>query len=246
MTEWDGLPPPRFRALFDSAPTFEQWAEHFRLAWGPVFYRGRLDGSARVLVVAQSPGPAELVVRRGLAGLAGQRLQGFLTRLGLTRSYTMGNAFLYGLQRPLDDTVRDIGTSESVSAWRNQLFDALVSDSTEVVVGVGRPAQAAVDQWPGSKKRHVVRLQHPNYEMSDAVFSNWNEALEDLGHRVKPDAGATPDLRPYGKAFTPADQTAIPTWDLPFGAPRWLGDGVVASRADDSDAILITPTASRG
>lgn len=246
MTEWDAPPPPSFQALFDKAPTYEQWAEHFRLAWGPVFYRGRLDGSARVLVVAQSPGPAELVMRRGLVGLAGQRLQRFLTKLGLTRSYAMGNAFLYGLQRPIDDTVSKIGASDEASAWRNQLFDALVSPSTAVVVAVGRPAQAAVDQWPGSAGRHVVRLQHPNYEMSDTVFTNWNEALEDLGGRVTPDAGATQDLRPYGRAFTPADQAAIPTWDMPFGSPRWLGDGVVASRDDGSDAILITPTASRG
>jgi uracil-DNA glycosylase len=27
----------------------------FRLEWGPVFHRGRLDGSARVLVIGQDP-----------------------------------------------------------------------------------------------------------------------------------------------------------------------------------------------
>src|SRR6478609_2370304 len=36
----------------------------FRTEWGPVFHRGRLDGSARVLVLGQDPatwGPTDLV-----------------------------------------------------------------------------------------------------------------------------------------------------------------------------------------
>ena len=29
--------------------------ERFRIEWGPIFHRGRLDGSARVLVIGQDP-----------------------------------------------------------------------------------------------------------------------------------------------------------------------------------------------
>jgi hypothetical protein len=36
----------------------------FRVEWGPVFHRGRLDGSARLLVIGQDPGVHEAVVRR--------------------------------------------------------------------------------------------------------------------------------------------------------------------------------------
>jgi hypothetical protein len=60
--------------------------DQFRLEWGPVFHRGRLDGSARVVVVGQDPAQHETIVRRILAGEAGRRLQGFLARLGVTRS----------------------------------------------------------------------------------------------------------------------------------------------------------------
>jgi uracil-DNA glycosylase len=38
--------------------------EQFRLEWGPTFHRGRLDGSARVLVIGQDPAQHETVVRR--------------------------------------------------------------------------------------------------------------------------------------------------------------------------------------
>jgi hypothetical protein len=67
------------------------------LEWGPIFHRGRLDGSARVLVVGQDPGQHESVARRILVGEAGHRVQGFLWKLGLERSYVMVNAFLYSV-----------------------------------------------------------------------------------------------------------------------------------------------------
>jgi hypothetical protein len=30
----------------------------FRVEWGPIFHRGRLDGSVRVFVIGQEPGAA--------------------------------------------------------------------------------------------------------------------------------------------------------------------------------------------
>ena len=40
----------------------------FRLEWGPIFHRGRLDGSARVLIIGQDPTQHETVIRRMLVG----------------------------------------------------------------------------------------------------------------------------------------------------------------------------------
>jgi hypothetical protein len=66
----------------------------FRTEWGPIFHRGRLDGSARVLVIGQDPAQHEAIVRRILVGEAGQRAQGFLAKLGITKSYVSINTFL--------------------------------------------------------------------------------------------------------------------------------------------------------
>ena len=52
--------------------------DSFRVEWGPVFHRGRLDGSARVLIIGQDPATHEAICRRILVGEAGQRIQGFL------------------------------------------------------------------------------------------------------------------------------------------------------------------------
>ena len=69
----------------------------FRLEWGPIFHRGRLDGTARVLVIGQDPAQHETIARRILVGEAGHRLQGFLFKLGIDRSYVMVNTFLYSV-----------------------------------------------------------------------------------------------------------------------------------------------------
>src|SRR4030095_8651137 len=69
----------------------------FRSEWGPVFHRGRLDGTARVLVIGQDPAQHETIARRIRVGEAGHRLQGCLFKLGIDRSYVMINTFLYSV-----------------------------------------------------------------------------------------------------------------------------------------------------
>jgi hypothetical protein len=73
-------------------------ADHRNLFWwdcGPVFYRGRLNKTAKVIGIASDPGPTERFVGRTLVGDAGQRVQGLLTKIGLTHSYVLVNAFAY-------------------------------------------------------------------------------------------------------------------------------------------------------
>ena len=86
--------------LYDPGPVGEPYASlvgnypgsdvyppaSFRVEWGPIFHRGRLDGSARLLVIGQDPAQSEAVVRRILVGEAGHRTQGLMAKLGFTRS----------------------------------------------------------------------------------------------------------------------------------------------------------------
>jgi uracil-DNA glycosylase len=86
--------------------------------WGPVYYRGRLDGTARVIVIGQDPAASENVARRILVGSAGQRVQGFLRKLGLTRSYIMVNTFLYSLKGQMDTEAKNISSRRGeTSSW---------------------------------------------------------------------------------------------------------------------------------
>src|ERR671933_994621 len=119
--EFDACPPQEFAEIFARSPNYAPYKEHFWYDWGPVFYRGRLDGSARVLCVASDPGPTERVAMRTLVGDAGQRVQGFLTKIGLTRSYVCLNAFAYALF-PSSSHAETILRDQAQTAWRNELF----------------------------------------------------------------------------------------------------------------------------
>src|SRR5690242_12596377 len=79
-----------FRTLCREYPGTETYPPSaFRFEWGPIFSRGRLDGTARILVLGQDPAEPSQVARRILVGEAGQRVQGFLAKLGITSSYVM-------------------------------------------------------------------------------------------------------------------------------------------------------------
>jgi hypothetical protein len=86
--DYDPGPGRDWEQLFQSAPLnyCENYpSKPFHTRFGPVFYRGRLDGTARVLVVGQDPSTDEVLAHRILIGQAGQLAQNFLSKLGLTR-----------------------------------------------------------------------------------------------------------------------------------------------------------------
>src|SRR5258707_2462263 len=87
-----------FRGLAENYPEADVYPPgQFRVEWGPIFHRGRLDGSARVLIIGQDPAQHETMARRILVGEAGQRIQGFLAKLGMDQSYVMINTYLYSV-----------------------------------------------------------------------------------------------------------------------------------------------------
>lgn len=211
--------------------------DSFRVEWGPIFHRGRLDGSARVLVIGQDPAAHEAIARRILVGEAGQRAQGLLARLGVDRSYVFINAFLYsvygqgGGARHINDP--------PITAYRNRWIDAIIADQQiEAIITLGQLADRAYQQWRTTPKgasntATYVTARHPTYpesasasgqitkaEAFERLCASWNEALEALHPVVTPDNPVP--LRKYDAALTPADLAPIPARDLPPGLPDWM------------------------
>jgi uracil-DNA glycosylase len=233
-------------------------ADDFRVEWGPIFHRGRLDGSARVLVLGQDPGAHECIARRILVGEAGQRVQGFLARLGIKTSYVMLNAFLYPVYGQAGGN-RHIN-NEAIAAYRNRWLDAVILDSEiEAVVAFGRLANLAWEQWratPAGADSTIQyqALRHPTYpesssggnrqkmaEAMTAKLAQWNEGLEALAPAIRhPDEQR--DLVPYGEALTPADLAPIPEGDLPAGIPAWMRsvDSWAVRKGDTTEAKRAT------
>src|SRR5438874_310941 len=100
---YDPGPPAAWEAIFAGAPlnVYKQNAR-CRTEFSPVYYRGRLDGSSRILVMGQDPATDEILAQRILVGDAGQLVQGLLKKLGIWQSYTMFNTFLYGIRGQFD------------------------------------------------------------------------------------------------------------------------------------------------
>lgn len=238
MTRFDpGYADPPFRNLCENAPGTSVYpAGDFRIEWGPVFHRGRLDGSARVLVVGQDPAQHETIARRILVGEAGHRLQGFLAKLGIDRSYVMVNTFLYSVLGQGGNKHRN---DKKIAAYRNEWLEALLAPGKiDAVVTLGSLATFAWQTWTSSPAATApqptsVHITHPTQPEASAgnnagkhaaaikaMLENWNEALQKL-HPL-PHRDVSRALKLYGSSFKPAEKVAIPEEDMPAGTPAWM------------------------
>ncbi|MFN7020128.1 MAG: amidohydrolase family protein [Phycisphaerales bacterium] len=255
-----------FRSLAENYPGHPVYhKDKFRVEWGPIFHRGRLDGSARVLVIGQDPAQHEGICRRILVGAAGQRVQGYLAKLGITRSYVMVNTFLYSVapgnsgSSSIDDPV--------ITTERNRWLDAIFEVSgtgaarrLEAVITFGMLARKAWQKWTAAKGGvpsglAVANLTHPT---ADAHFGNpdtsssaatklrnmldgWNAGLDVLRPAIShPDVTPIPTTR-YGTRFIAADLAVIPPCDLPPGLPAFMRDASEAwAVRDGRPRIIVT------
>lgn len=241
---FDPGPSPEWETFFDSAPLdhyIRHPARRFRLEFGPVYYRGRLDGSARLIVVGQDPSTNEILAQRAFVGRSGQRIQGFLKKLGLTRSYVMLNTFLFSVFGQFNAQLRSISEEAPILDYRNTFLDRLTqSNPIEAVVAVGSGAAHAVREWPGSSSLPVFNITHPAAHDVVALLASWSASLPGLMAVVVPDDDGQPDATPYGPAFQPQDEVAIPRFDLAFGIPEWHGKEGGDSHRDGDNKIVWT------
>jgi hypothetical protein len=244
----------------------------FWYAFGPVFYRGRLDGSARVLGIASDPGPSECLpfARRTLIGDSGQKTQGFLTKLGLTRSYVLVNAFAVALHPGQKTKGLDVlRTNAAIRTSRHALYDGLLaSGPLQAIVAFGDVAHLAYDLWsdanPAVKAIPSFKLAHPaavdrSGSGNDAALNAWTQAITTLRTIVTPDPDGDPSVPNFGAYFTELDYARIPRWDFPTTAPTYVGDDSWGRAAtprhnnccerpspDDGVTLVFTPPADQG
>jgi uracil-DNA glycosylase len=234
MVDYDPGPPAELTRHFAKVPGYQvEDQDLFWYDWGPVFYRGRLNGTARFLGIASDPGPTERIVGRTLVGDAGQRVQGFLTKLGLNHSYALVNAFSWAVHPSKGSKARHLLSDPDHLTWRNHLLDAITGPDLEVIVAFGQNAQAALDLWDNAPDVPVFRIAHPSDHNTADMLGQWRSALPDIRAVIGPDPGGDNTGPTYGTTFEEADYARIPATDLPFGLPAWVGD--------DSWGRLATP-----
>jgi uracil-DNA glycosylase len=222
--EFDSGPPATWATLFSKLPDYTPFKEHFWFDWGPIFYRGRLDGSAKVLCIASDPGPTERIAGRTLVGDAGQRVQGFLAKLGITRSYLCLNAFAYALFPSDGGQVGAVLNDGDQLTWRNKVFDKAKGAKVQAIIAFGQQAQDAVKLWPGKGTLPLFKVPHPSSHDPTTLVNKWRKAVTDIRAVVTPDVDGQTNLPNYGTAFAESDYAPIPRRDLPYGAPVFLGN----------------------
>lgn len=275
MAQSDAGPTGAIKAVMDATPDYAaQVGDNttFWYAFGPVLYRGRLDGTARVLGIASDPGPAECLpfARRTLIGDSGQKTQGFLAKLGLTRSYVLVNAFAVAM-RPSQKTkgLQVLKTNAAIMAARHGLYNSLLgAGGLQAIVAFGGEAKAAYDLWAASnaavKGVPFFAIGHPaavdrTGSGNDAALKKWATTIPQLRNIVTPDAGGNASGPNFGPYFTELDYARIPRWDFPTMTPAYVGDDSWGRAAnprhnnccqrpspDDKVSLELTPAPGQG
>ena len=245
IPRYDPGPPPEWDDFFAGAPLpyYEQHPSgRFRQQFGPVYYRGRLDGSARVLILGQDPATNELIAHRVFVGRSGQRIQGLLNRLGITRSYIMLNTFLFSVYDQFDAELEQISVEDTIITYRHAFLDRLIEENQiEAIFTMGKGAHHGAGLWPGKGDIPVYEFTHPAALNYAALFSNWNAGIDVMKDVVRPDEDGTPTYAHYGSRWEEGDLPAIPRFDLPFGIPDWHGTSSRATRDGDHRIIWKAP-----
>ena len=182
--------------------------EAFRWHHGPMFFRGRLDGSARVVMVGQEGAQDESLSHRSFTGGTGARMQHFLRFLGLDRSYLFLNSFVYPIFGQYTQDLRKLAQDprSPIVKHRNRILDkAVVDGDVRLVVAVGRAAKESVATWIES---HGGTAQ-PESLHTATLGSTCRTASASSASciRAAPSAGSTAPSRPTSSAPSAASRT---------------------------------------
>jgi hypothetical protein len=185
-------------------------------------------------------------------------VQGFLAKLGVTRSYVCLNAFSYALIPARGDGASNWLDEPEQRDWRNAVYSAAVGPALQAIVAFGVNARVAVGLWDGKPDVPVVAVPHPSSHDEERLVREWRDAVTRLRGIVTPDPDGRVDASNYGPRFSEADYAPIPRADLPFGAPPFLGDdrwararvpplrGTVSRPSPDDRHTLIWSAPQRG
>jgi uracil-DNA glycosylase len=235
--------------------------EAFRWHHGPMFFRGRLDGSAKVVVVGQEGAQDESLSHRSFTGGTGARMQHFLRHIGFDRSYLFLNSFVYPIFGQYTDALRPLAQDprSPIASHRTRIFDkAIVDGDVRLVVAVGRAAKESVASWVkahggsanpdhlesatlGSlpSRLRVIGVLHPGGATSGtaAIKADFRRAVGLIKDEVDDESGWLPADSGVDRDLSDPYQYSsapIPFRDFPFGACPRLGRGGTSSNRSDA------------
>jgi uracil-DNA glycosylase len=281
---WEHDPGPSdasgWAALFAETPNYRGLGravlgrEAFRWHHGPMFYRGRLDGSAKVAIVGQEGAQDESLSHRSFTGGTGARMQFMLRFLGIDRSYLFLNSFIYPIFGQYSADLRPLAQDHRspIAQHRNRIFDkAIVDGDVRLVIAVGTAAKESIATWIGShggsaqpdqlhnatmgsipNRVRVIGVLHPGGASGGStatIKADFQRAVNRIQTWVAADAAwlpLDPGMARDLSAPYPYSSSAIPYRDFPFGTSPRLGRGGTSSnRSDNQRAIRLFSAAGK-
>jgi uracil-DNA glycosylase len=235
VLEFDRGPSPALARLLVGGASGPAWPDFGAVGLagaatygGGPLYRGRF-GNVRVLVLADQAGHDDLAWGRAFTGEAGQRFQGLLAALGVTRSYLILRTLPVDTAGASPGKVWALADRPDVVALHRAVTGRVLDDNpVAVVVTVGRHAERIAGRLD-LDGQPVVSL--PSWRRPGARDA-WI-----AGHAHLRSLGVPIDAPPTAAVWDGAP-AQIPRSDLPFGFPRWQGtsgDRVVRSAPPTDD-----------
>ncbi len=254
--------------LFASTPNYRGLgkavlgSEAFRWHHGPMFYRGRLDGSARVVLVGQEGAQDESLSHRSFTGGTGARMQHFLRHLGIDRSYLFLNSFVYPIFGQYGAALRPLAQDprSPIVKHRHQILDkAVIDGGARLVVAVGTAAKESIATWieshGGTADSHhletatlgsipstvrVVGVVHPGSAAGGStagIKADFQRAINQINAWINASSTWLPVDAGMARDLTKPyvySSKPIPYRDFPFGTCPRLGRGGTSSNRSDN------------
>jgi uracil-DNA glycosylase len=240
--------------------------EAFRWHHGPMFFRGRLDGSAKVVVIGQEGAQDESLSHRSFTGGTGARMQHLLRHLGFDRSYLFLNSFVYPIFGQYTDDLRPLAQDRRspIVIHRHRILDkAIVNGDVRLIVAVGRAAKESIATWiqahGGSadpdrleqatlgslpSRVRVAGVVHPGAAAggsTSTIKADFQRTCDLVRRWIDADADwlpADPGITRNLAAPFQYRSAAIPFRDFPFGTCPRLGRGGTSSNRTDAQRAI--------
>jgi uracil-DNA glycosylase len=275
---WEHDPGPTtasgWASLFAETPNYRGLGrtvvgrEAFRWHHGPMFFRGRLDGSAKVVVVGQEGAQDESLSHRSFTGGTGARMQHLLRHLGLDRSYLFLNSFVYPIFGQYTDELRPLAQDprSPITRHRTRILDkAIVDGDVRLVIAVGAAAKESIATWVNThggtadserlenaalgalpNRVRLVGVVHPGAATggsTSAIRADFQRVCNLVKGWINADPAwlpADPGMPRNLDAAFQYRSAAIPYRDFPFGTcPRLGRGGTSSNRTDDQRGIRL-------
>jgi hypothetical protein len=224
--EYDSGPPPFWPNMFAELPDSYYINHPFgrcRIHFGGVPYRGRLNDTARVIIVGQDSSTDEAIARRAFIGNAGLRLKKLLYKIGIQRSYVIINTLAYSINGHANAEMRNIAQEPIIKKLREDLLNTFIDrNPIEAIITFDVGARKALATWNNPQNITIHQLFHPSAQAG--LINDCNTKLPVLLANITPDDPAIVDPTPYtGDWNNDTHRMDIPRFDLPYNLPHWHG-----------------------